>query len=55
MRDIRRFRLVSFFRVQRRFFAISEHSERGSIGIDIQGQLGNAGEAKAVLEYGGEI
>jgi hypothetical protein len=29
--------------------------ERRSIGIDIQGRLVNGGEAKAVLEYGGEI
>src|SRR6266852_3746318 len=41
----------------RRLFAISKPSlaERESIGIDIQGRLGNGGEARAVLEYGGEI
>jgi hypothetical protein len=55
MKDIRRLRLVRFLRVWRRFFAISNHSERRSIGIDIQGRLGNGGEAKTVLEYGGEI
>jgi hypothetical protein len=52
MKDIRRLRLVGFFR---RFFAICKPSERRSIGIDVQGQLGNGGEAKTVLEYGGEI
>jgi hypothetical protein len=55
MKDIRRLRSVRFFRVRRRFFAISKPSERRSIGIDIQGRLGNGGEARAVLEYGGEI
>jgi hypothetical protein len=55
MKDIRRLRLVRFFRVQRRFFAISMPSERRSIGIDIQGRLGNSGDARTVLEYGEEI
>ena len=46
-----------FFRVLRRslFFATSKPSERRSIGIDIQGQLGIGGEAKALLENGEEI
>jgi hypothetical protein len=58
MRDIRRFCLVRFFRDLRLFFAISKPSEWLSIGIDIQGRLGNGGpggEAKAVLECSGEI
>ena len=54
MKDIRRLRLVRFLSVWRRLFSISNHSERRSIGIDIQGRLGNGGKAKAV-EYGGEI
>jgi hypothetical protein len=55
MRDIRRLRSVrsSFFRVRRRFFAIGKPSERRSITIDIQGRLGNGGEAKAVLSMVG--
>jgi hypothetical protein len=55
MENIRRLRLFRFFRVRRRLFAISRSSERRSIGIDIQGRLGNGGEAKVVLEYGGRI
>jgi hypothetical protein len=55
MKDLRRLRLVRFFRVRRRFFAISKPSKWWSIEIDIQERLGNGGEAKAVLEYGGEI
>ena len=50
MKDIRRAWLGCFFRVRRRFFAISKLSERRSIRFDIPGQLGN-GVAKAVLEY----
>jgi hypothetical protein len=46
---------TSFGSVLRRFFATSKHSERRPIGVDIQGRLGIGGEAKAVLEYGGEI
>jgi hypothetical protein len=54
--DIRRLCPVCFLRVWRRFLAIGNHSERRSIGIDIQGRLGNGGEAGTVLEYyGGEI
>jgi hypothetical protein len=53
MRDTRRFRLVRFCRVRRRFFAICKSSERRSIAVDIQRRLGNDGEAKAVLDYGG--
>jgi hypothetical protein len=52
MKDLRRLRLVRFFRVRRRFFAIGKPSERRSIGIDIPGRLGNGGDARAVLEYG---
>jgi hypothetical protein len=55
MKDIRRLPSVCFFRVRRRFFAINKPSERRSIGIDIRGWLGNGAEAKAVLEYGGEL
>ena len=33
---------------------ISKSSKRRAIGIDIQGGLGNGGEAKAVLGYDGE-
>jgi hypothetical protein len=54
VKDLRRLRLVRFFRVRRRFFAISKPPERRSIGIYIQGRLGNGGEAKAVLEYDGD-
>jgi hypothetical protein len=54
MKDIRRLRLLRFFRVQLRFFAISMPSEQRSIGIDIQGRLGNSGDATMILEYGGE-
>src|ERR1700733_11214399 len=55
MKDIRRLRSVRFFRVPRRLFAISKPSKRQYIGIDIQGRLRNGGNARAVLEYGGEI
>jgi hypothetical protein len=44
MKDIRRFCLVCFFRVWRRFFAISKPSEQRFMGIDIRGQLGNGGD-----------
>ena len=54
MKDIRRLRLVRFISVWLRLFSISNHSERRSIGIDIQGWVGNGGEAKTVLEYGGK-
>jgi hypothetical protein len=50
MKDIRRLWLGCFFRVPRRFFAISKPSERLSIEIDISGWLGNGG-----LEYDREI
>ena len=54
MLDIRRLRsrLVRFFRL----FAICKPSERCSIRIDIPVRLLNdGGEAKAVLDYGGEF
>jgi hypothetical protein len=50
MRDIRRFSLVCFFQVLRRFFTISKPSEWCPIEIDIPGRLENGGDAKAVLE-----
>ncbi len=49
MKDIRRLSSVRFLQVRRRLFAVSKP------GIDIQGQLGNGGEAEVALEYGGEI
>jgi hypothetical protein len=55
MKDLRRLCLVRFFRVQRCFFAIRRPSKWRSIGIDVSGWLGNGGEVKAVLEYGGKI
>jgi hypothetical protein len=53
MKDLRRLRLVRFFRVRRRFFAIGKPSERRSAGIYIPGQLGNGGDARVVLEMVG--
>jgi hypothetical protein len=53
MKDIRRLRSVRSFGVRRRFFAIGKPSERRS--IEILRWLGNSGEVKAVLEYGGDL
>jgi hypothetical protein len=53
MKDLRRLRLIRFFRVRRRFFAISKPSGRRSVGIDIPGRLGNSGDARVVLEMVG--
>jgi hypothetical protein len=36
-------------------FATGRPSEWRSIGIDIPGRLGDVGDARAVLEYSGEI
>ena len=54
MKGIRRLRFFRLFQIWQQFFAISNHSERRSIGIDIQGWVGNGGEAKTVLEYSGK-
>ena len=55
MKDIRRLCSLRFFRARRRFFAISKPAERGSIGIDISGWLGNSGEVKVVQESRGSM
>src|SRR6266436_8428104 len=47
-KDIRRLALVRFFRFRRRLFAICRPSKRWSIGVDVPGQLGGGGEARAV-------
>jgi len=49
MKGTRRLCSVRFPKVWRGLFA-SKPLERGSIGVDIPGRLGNGGEAKAVLE-----
>jgi hypothetical protein len=55
MKDIRRLRLVRFLRVWRRFFAIQQSLGTAIYWDRYPRRLGNGGEAKTVLEYGGEI
>jgi hypothetical protein len=56
MKDLRRLGSVRSFVVRRPYLpSVSFGNGELLIETDIQGQLGNVGKAKAVLEYDGEI